>query len=143
MDTYDRIEMLMKQNGEIPSELSKATKISTGLLSQWKSRMQNPSLQKLSLVADHYNVTVDYLLGNVSDPHTRKATQKDIDTLLCRDDNDQLVNNDPELTAYLEELKNRKEMRMLFSLAAGATKEDVEKSVKIIEALLGKKADDE
>lgn len=40
-----------------------------------------------------------------------------------------------ELQEYLEELKNRSEMRMLFSLAKGATKEDVEKAVRIIEAL--------
>ena len=40
-----------------------------------------------------------------------------------------------ELEEYLEELKNRPEMRMLFKLAKGATKEDVEQAVKIIEAL--------
>lgn len=44
-------------------------------------------------------------------------------------------NADSELQEYLEELKTRPEMRMLFSLAKGATKEDVEKAVKIIEAL--------
>ena len=42
---------------------------------------------------------------------------------------------DSELWSYLEELKNRPEMRMLFKCAADATKEDVEKAVKIIEAL--------
>lgn len=42
---------------------------------------------------------------------------------------------DSELQEYLEELKNRDEMKMLFSLAKGATKEDVMKAVKIIEAL--------
>lgn len=46
-----------------------------------------------------------------------------------------LVNEDEELTDYLEELKNRSEMRILFKLAKGATKEDVEQAVKIIEAL--------
>lgn len=45
------------------------------------------------------------------------------------------LTDDEELQEYLEELKNRSEMRMLFSLAKGATKEDVEKAVKIIEAL--------
>ena len=44
------------------------------------------------------------------------------------------VEND-ELGEYLEELKNRPDMRMLFSLAKGATKEDVEQAVAIIEAL--------
>ena len=46
-----------------------------------------------------------------------------------------LVNSDPELTSYLEELRTRPEMRMLFSVAKDATKEDVEKAVAIIEAL--------
>ena len=35
----------------------------------------------------------------------------------------------------LEELKTRPEMRMLFSLAKGATKEDVELAVQIIERM--------
>lgn len=43
--------------------------------------------------------------------------------------------DDIELQEYLEELKNRSEMRMLFSLAKNATKEDVLQAVKIIEAL--------
>lgn len=46
-----------------------------------------------------------------------------------------LVNQDSELTAYLEELRTRPEMRMLFSVAKGASKADVEKAVAIIEAL--------
>ncbi|WP_458862331.1 helix-turn-helix domain-containing protein [Acidaminobacterium chupaoyuni] len=47
----------------------------------------------------------------------------------------QPLGQDPELMDYLEELKNRSEMRMLFKLAKDATKEDVERAVKIIEAL--------
>ena len=42
---------------------------------------------------------------------------------------------DAELWAYLEELKTRPEMRMLFKCAADATKEDIVQAVKIIEAL--------
>ena len=45
------------------------------------------------------------------------------------------MTDDIELQEYLEELKNRSELRMLFSLTKGATKEDVEKAVRIIEAL--------
>ena len=46
-----------------------------------------------------------------------------------------ITDEDKVLNEYLEELKNRSEMRMLFKLAKGATKEEVEKAVKIIEAL--------
>ena len=43
--------------------------------------------------------------------------------------------DDEELQEYLEELKNRPEMKMLFKTAKNSTKEDIEKTVKIIEAL--------
>lgn len=49
-----------------------------------------------------------------------------------------LVNGDEELTEYLEVLKTRPEMRMLFQLSKDATKEDVETAVRIIEALRNK-----
>lgn len=42
---------------------------------------------------------------------------------------------DEELAEYLEYLRTRSEMRMLFKLAKNASKEDVEQAVKIIEAL--------
>ena len=40
-----------------------------------------------------------------------------------------------ELAEYLEYLRTRPEMRMLFKVSKDATKEDVEQAVKIIEAL--------
>lgn len=66
MDTYDRIAALMAQHGERAADLARATGISTGLLSQWKARLQKPSLEKLTLVAAHYGVTVDALQGSAA-----------------------------------------------------------------------------
>ena len=42
-----------------------------------------------------------------------------------------------ELTEYLDELHKRPEMKMLFKVARKASKEDVEKAVKIIEMFKG------
>ena len=64
MDIYDRIANLMQRRGERAADLARATGISTGLLSQWKQRLQKPSVEKLALVAEHYGVTVDELLGS-------------------------------------------------------------------------------
>ena len=66
MDTYDRIAALMQQNGDRAADLARATGISTGLLSQWKARLQKPSAEKLALVAAHYGVAVDELLGSTA-----------------------------------------------------------------------------
>ena len=77
MDTYDRIEQLMLKRGEKASDLAKATGMSTGLLSQWKSRMQKPSAAKLSKVAAHYGVTTDYLLTGEEKENAPAPTEKD------------------------------------------------------------------
>lgn len=46
------------------ADLAKATGISTGLISQWKNRSQQPSAKKLQIIADYFGVSTDYLLGN-------------------------------------------------------------------------------
>jgi transcriptional regulator with XRE-family HTH domain len=116
---YEVFEQLLKKHGVTPYRVHKETGVPQSTLSDWKNGKGVPKVDKLKAIADYFGVTVDYLLGN---------EQKE----------KPLVNNDEELTAYLEELKTRPEMKMLFNLAKGATKEDVEKAVKIVEAFLKK-----
>lgn len=117
-ELYNLIENLCKEKGTNITAMCKAANISRAPLTELKmGRSKTLSSATLSKIAAYFGVSVDYLLGNEEKP---------------------LVNGDEELTEYLEELKNRPEMKMLFSLTKGATKEDVEKAVKIIETLLGK-----
>ena len=113
---YNRFNELLKERNVTAYQVGKATGISTSTLSEWKNGKYTPKMDKVQKIAEYFNVSVDYLLGN----------EKTSPAELTEDD---------ELNIYLEELKNRKEMRMLFKLASGATKEDVEKAVAIIEAL--------
>ncbi len=64
MDIFDRIMELLSQNNMTQADLSRATGISTGLISQWKKRMQSPSAEKLKIIADYFHVSTDYLLGS-------------------------------------------------------------------------------
>ena len=113
---YEIFEQLLQMKGVTAYQVAKATGISQPTLSAWKNGTYTPKQDKLQKIADYFGVTVDYLLGN--DPTT---TPKDI-----------------ELQNYLEELRTRPELKMLFSLTKNATKEDVEKAVKIIETMLGR-----
>ena len=70
-----------------------------------RTRVDVDTLRKL---CELYNMDVNYILG---------IEKTDAD----------------ELTEYLDELHKRPEMKMLFKVAKKATKEDVEKAVKIIE----------
>lgn len=112
---YDTFSMLCSQRGVTPNKVLVDCKISRTSAAKWKKGAV-PNGTTLSKLAEYFGVTADFLL-------TGKAGEKP------------LINEDESLTDYLEELKNRPEMRMLFSLAKGATKEDVEKAVAIIEAL--------
>ena len=118
---YDKIAALCNERGISITTMCKESGVSRAPLSDLKmGRSKTLASATLSKIAAYFGVSVDYLLGNTEEKEKP------------------LVNGDEELTEYLEELKNRDEMRMLFSLTKGATKADVEKAVKVIEAMLGK-----
>jgi transcriptional regulator with XRE-family HTH domain len=93
-------------------ELGRKLGLAKSTISMYESGTREPNLETLEAIADFFNVDMNTLTDSKSSAE---------------------LNN--ELNEYLEELKNREEMRMLFSLAKGATKEDVMQAVKIIEAL--------
>lgn len=94
--------------------------LSKSTLSDIKSgRKKGVSTATAQKIASYFGVSVGYLLG---EEEQKKP----------------LVNDDQELTEYLEVLKTRPEIRMLFQLSKDATKEDVEAAVRIIEALRNK-----
>ena len=110
-----RINSLCEERKISINQMSQETGLSKSVVDNIK-KGSTPSVEKISIIADYFNVSIDFLLGKT-----------EIKTPVT-DESD-------ELNEYLEELKTRPEMRMLFSLAKGATKEDVEKAVAIIEAL--------
>ena len=110
---YDIFLSLCNQSGKKPGRVAEECGFSRASVNKWKSGSV-PSTTSLNKIAEYFDVSTDFLLGKEEKP--------------VSDETD-------ELNEYLEELKNRPEMRMLFSLAKGATKEDVERAVKIIEAL--------
>lgn len=65
---YEIFERLLKQHNVTPYKVAKATGISTSTLSEWKNGSYTPKADKLQKIADYFNVTVDYLLGNEEIP---------------------------------------------------------------------------
>lgn len=118
---YDVFLNLCNNVNKSPSAVVLELGLAKASVTNWKKRGSTPTDANLQKIADYFNVSVNYLLEKeeIKEEKTSPAA----------------VTEDDELNIYLEELKNRKEMRMLFKLASGATKEDVEKAVAIIEAL--------
>ena len=116
---YDLFCELCARKGIAPTRAALDMGMSKATPTTWKNKGTTPQAAQLQKIADYFGSPFEILEDL---PQKEKP----------------LVNEDEELTEYLDELKNRPEMKMLFSLAKGATKEDVEKAVKIIETLLGK-----
>lgn len=116
---YDRFIELCNQKGVSPTRAALEAGISKSLVSKWKSNAtKEPSPEVLRKIADYFGISPYEVLE-------AKEEQP-------------FVNDDEELTEYLEMLRTRPEMKMMFQLAKGATKEDVEKAVRVIEAMFGK-----
>ena len=122
---YERFEQLLQKRGVTPYKVSKETGVTQTSLSNWKSGRNTPSAKTLQKLADYFGVTVGYLMG--TEEEEPNATDKENNPIVLDDDAVEL----------LEELKERPEMRTLFSVSKKATKEDILKAVKIIEALKG------
>ncbi len=109
---YEVLASLCKSKGITAYRMCKDLELQPSLMTDLKAgRRKGVSADTASKIANYFNVSLDYLLSK------EKAKEDD------------------RLAEYLEELRNREEMRMLFDLAKGASKEDVEKAVRIIEAL--------
>lgn len=106
--TCKRIFELLDKKGTTGADLAAEIGVTAFVVSHWRRGISTSYMKYLPKIASYFGVTVDYLTGK---------------------------SHDPELNEYLQQLKDRPEMRTLFKTAKGATKEDVEQAVKIIEAL--------
>lgn len=116
---FDIFFELCKKKGISCKKAAEDIGLSNSITTKWKKTGATPGGDTLNRIADYFDVSVDYLLGNEKEKKP-------------------LVNGDEELTDYLEMLKNRPECRMLFQLTKNAKKEDVEAAVRIIEAIRNK-----
>lgn len=123
--TLERILSLMsrKEDGKFvhgaKKEFADRLGVSNNLVSMWIAGTSKSYEQKLYQIADIYGVSVAWLKGETDEKQKTPTSEEG------------------ELKELLERLSSRSECRMLFSLADGATKEDVERTVKILEALRG------
>ena len=121
---YEIFDRLLKEKGLRASDVSKATGIHGSTFSDWKSGRSKPKQEKLQKIADYFGVSVDYLM-----------TGKNSSNIKVIDENNNVVVLDDEALELIDSLRSNPEMRMLFSVSKKATKEDIIKAVKIIEAL--------
>ncbi|WP_127058834.1 helix-turn-helix domain-containing protein [Veillonella ratti] len=120
---YERFEQLLKENNVTPYRVSKETGIPTATLSSWKKGTYTPKNDKLQLIADYFNVSLEWLIGN-TDLREKIPTEGYYD--------------DPEVAKLANEIKNDPELRLLLDAKRSLSKEDMESVINITKSLLRK-----
>lgn len=75
---YENFEELCKSTNVKPSAVSRATGIHTATLTSWKQGKYTPKQDKLQLIADYFNVSVDYLMTGKEYEFTVEMAQTDV-----------------------------------------------------------------
>ncbi len=67
----DRLKEIRIKNGLTQTDLAKTCNVTRGIISHYESGTRKPSFEMLELIADVFNVDMDYLLGksNIENAH--------------------------------------------------------------------------
>ena len=114
---YDLFCRLCEQKGVSVTRATVEMGLSRTIGSKWKRTGATPNGETLNRIAEYFGVTTDYLLTG---EETKTAA---IDVV------------DDDLREYLDELRNRPEKRLLFSVTKNATRSQIEAIVKMIEEM--------
>lgn len=121
MNFVDKVLELINKKGVTKNKMLTDLNLGKNSFVNWSERGTIPNGETLSKIASYFNVSTDYLLGN--------------DNIKVYDEHDNIVVIDDETRDIIDSLRTNPEMKILFSVSKKATKEDIIKAVKIIEAL--------
>ena len=82
MTLKERIKKLANAEGLSLPKLEEELGFGGGTISRWDKSA--PSADKLSKIADRYNVTVDYLLGRELSDKDKKDISKDLENIMLK-----------------------------------------------------------
>ena len=114
---WSRIESLLKAKKKTATDLCRFLGISTNSASEWRSGRNASFMKQLDRIAVYLDVSEKALLGEGLATDTSA--------------------NDDELLEIMNAVHKRPELRVLFSASKNATKDDILRTVKIIESLKG------
>ena len=106
-----------------PTDLVRITGIPKGTMSQYLSGKYEPSQPRTELIAKALNVDEAWLMGFYIEKPYAKINQINENLMV-----------DEDISEYLNDLRNRPEMRMLFKTTAKKDKEQIEKLVDLIKS---------
>lgn len=107
MEFYEILKKLRKDHELSQAELAQKLGVSTALIGMYETNARKPSYEMIELIADYFNVDVDYLLGR-----TDKTTT--------------IQNEQASIQELQEQLRDNPAIGMLLSAAKDLSEEDIQ-----------------
>ena len=82
MKFNERLKQLRQREGLTQRELAKIIEVGRTTISEYESGKIVPKHEGLLKLANHFNVSVDYLTGVSDEPATRQSNEHELDKLL-------------------------------------------------------------
>ena len=121
---YSIFEELLQKYGVSTYKVSKDTGIAQSVFSSWKNGISTPKQDKMQIIADYFNVSIEYLM-----------TGKE------KEGGEKYYIND-ETASIAQEIFDNKELRLLFDAAKDAQPDDLQTVHQMLLALKRKERGD-
>ena len=105
-----RLKEIRLAHGETQRDLANAVEVGRTTISEYESGKIVPKQEGLLRIANHFNVSVDYLTGVSDNPATRKQNASDLDALLNTIHHILLDEYDTPVTYEGEQLSSRQKI---------------------------------
>jgi transcriptional regulator with XRE-family HTH domain len=125
MNFGERLKQLRESKGITQEQLGKIVNLSKANISKYEKNIIEANNDTLSMFADFFNVSIDYLLGRTD----VKNTDTSVDRI------SESVNDDPELSQFWNTLKERDDLKLLFKQTKDLAPNDIKKIIRIIKAI--------
>lgn len=122
MKTYTVFEQLLEKRGAKIADVVRATGISFSTFADWKNgRISQPKYERLRMIADYFDVPVEYLLTGKMPPKESESGKK--------------YAFSDRAAAYAEMLTRHAHLQRLVELAQESDPDDIRLVVEILERL--------
>ncbi len=94
MNTFQRIHYLANNKGMSIAQLERKLKLSNGSIARWKKSA--PSSRGLTIIADYFDVSVDYLLGREKEKYSGEENSDNVIMFSDKEEFDKLPKKEKE-----------------------------------------------
>lgn len=130
---YSIFERLLRERGVTVADVCKATGIRQSTLSNWKKRNNKLSAKNAELIADFFDVSVDYLMGRKQVVVIHRPDFQAIEKLAFDNEEEYYLYKDSQILA--REVFEDDDLHALLDAARGCSPEDLKMARDLLRRL--------